>query len=318
MSASAGLRLAELAATRPTAAVAACYAGLDPHAPDDYRQLAALLVDHWRARGVAAAGIGGGQGAGKSTLGKLLEAAGAAFGLRVQVLGLDDFYLTRAERARLAETTHPLLATRGPPGTHAAEAARHAIAALQVAGAVRVPQFDKGKDDRARFITLYGPVDIVVLEGWCVGAPPAGQGAPEEANPLNALERAEDADGRWRAHVESALRAEYATLFAALDSLVFLQVPNLDAVRRWRLQQENERPPAQRMNAADVSRFVAHYERITRRMLAALPSTADVVVELNTAHRVVALRFADGVRKAERDVTPKHASTWASAHSGGD
>ena len=295
MSASGALRLAELAALRPAAEVVACYRRLDACAPDDYRQLAALLVDHWRARGVAAAGVGGGQGAGKSTLGRLLEAVGAGFGLRVQVLSLDDFHLTRAERARLAEATHPLLATRGPPGTHAVEQARQAMAALRHAGAVRLPTFDKGKDDRAGFVTLQGPVDIVVLEGWCVGAPPADPTVPEEATPVNALELAEDADGRWRAHVESALRGEYATLFAKLDSLVFLQVPNLAAVRRWRLQQESERPPVQRMNETDVFRFVAHYERITRRMLATLPRTADVVVELNAAHRVVALRFADRV-----------------------
>lgn len=280
-----------LAQRAPSDEARACYEGLDAAAPDDYRQLAALLVDDWRARGVATVGIGGGQGAGKSTLGRLIEAAGARFGLRVAVLGIDDFYLTRAERQRLAETVHPLLATRGPPGTHAVAEVRRALDALRRPGEVRVPRFDKGVDDRAGFAVLRGPADVVVLEGWCVGAPAASASV---ANALNPLERERDPHGHWRQHVEQALRGEYAQLNAALDAIVFLQVPDLAAVRRWRLQQEAERPPAQRMTPAQVRDFVAHYERVTRRMLATLPTTADTAVVLNAAHRVVAVRFGNG------------------------
>lgn len=282
------MRLAELAGRAPSADVRACYASLDTAAPDDYRQLAALLVDEWRRQGTATVGIGGGQGAGKSTLCRLIEAAGEALGIRVATLSLDDFYLTKAERAELARSTHPLLATRGPPGTHAVADLRRALAALREPGEVRVPRFDKGLDDRAACVTLRGPADVVVVEGWCVGAPPAD--APPAA-PINALEREHDAEGHWRRYTEQALRGEYSKLNAELSAIVFLQVPGLPAVRRWRLQQEAERPPAQRMTEAQVFRFVEHYERVTRRMLAALPNTAEVVVELNDAHRVTGLRF---------------------------
>ncbi len=284
------MRLAELAEIKPSVAVRACYASLDAAAPDDYRQLAALLVDDWRRKGIASVGIGGGQGAGKSTLCRLIEAAGKALGTRVVVLGLDDFYLTKAERQELARTTHPLLATRGPPGTHAIADLRRALAALRKPGEVRVPRFDKGADDGAAFATLHGPADVVVVEGWCVGAPPAETAG---AAPINALEREHDGDGRWRRYIEQALRDEYAQLNAELDAVVFLQVPGLPAVRRWRLQQEAERPPAQRMTKSEVFRFVEHYERVTRRMLTTLPNTADVVVELDEAHRVAGLRFAE-------------------------
>ena len=34
------------------------------------------------------------------------------------MLSLDDLYLPKAERLRLARDVHPLLATRGVPGTH--------------------------------------------------------------------------------------------------------------------------------------------------------------------------------------------------------
>lgn len=295
------VRLAALAGRVPSADARACYQALDAAAPDDYRQLAALLVDDWRVRGMATVGIGGGQGAGKSTLGALIEAAGARLGRRVVVLGIDDYYLTRAERRRLAETVHPLLATRGPPGTHAVGAVRQALFALREPGEVRVPRFDKGTDDRAGFRTLRGPADVVALEGWCVGASPAS-GSVAEA--INALERERDPHGQWRQHVEQALRGEYARLHAALDALVFLQVPDLNAVRRWRLQQEQQRPPAQRMTCAEVGHFVAHYERVTRRMVETLPRTADTVVELNAAHRVTALRFQSGGAFGSAGVPP--------------
>ena len=283
------MRIAELAGLSPSAAVRACYARLDVAAPDDYRQLAALLVDQWRRHRITTVGIGGGQGAGKSTLGRLLMAAGEHFELRLVVLSIDDFYLSKAERHRLAGDVHPLFATRGPPGTHAVDWAQSTLSALCQPGAVTVPRFDKGIDDRVGEAVLEGPVDIVVLEGWCVGAPAKPGSESERAQ--NALERDADAGGRWRRAIDDALAGPYAALNGALDALVFLQVPGLDAVRRWRMQQEGDRPPAQRMSSAQVAHFVDHYERITRRMLASLPDTADVLVELGEDHRIAALRM---------------------------
>lgn len=279
-----------MAGVRPSGAARDCYASLDAKAPDDYRQLAALLVDDWRSRAIRTVGVAGGQGAGKSTLGRLLTAAGAFHGQRVEVLSIDDFYLTKAERERLATDIHPLFRTRGPPGTHAIRLLLGTLAALVRGDDAAVPRFDKGIDDRAGEVTVSGAVDIVVLEGWCVGAPPRPVGEP--STPINALERQSDVDGVWRNAIDDALRAAYAELNAALDAIVFLKVPGLDAVRRWRLQQEGERPAAQRMTVAEVARFVAHYERITRRMLAELPNTADVTVELAEDHRIAALHMA--------------------------
>ena len=282
------MRIADLANRVPSDAVRRCYRGLDASAPDDYRQLAALLVDDWCRRGVATAGIGGGQGAGKSTLGRLITGAGAAFGARIEVLSIDDFYLTKAERAGLAARVHPLLATRGPPGTHAVERLCEVISALRQPGVVEVPRFDKGADTRSGCVALHGGVDMVVLEGWCVGAPAARSAVDE---PLNALEREHDGEGRWRSYIEAALQGPYARLNDSLEALVFLRVPGLDAVRRWRLQQESERAPAQRLTVTQVDRFVEHYERITRRMLAVTPSVADVVVDLDDDHCVSGVRF---------------------------
>lgn len=257
-----------------------------PDGPPDYRELACLLVHRWIDRGDTCVGIGGGQGAGKSTLGRLIQAAGELMAARIEVLSLDDFYLPRAEREALADRVHPLLATRGPPGTHEIDLLEATMRALAETGDVAVPVFDKGVDDRLTYRSVAAPVDMVVLEGWCVGAPVRGADESNEAQ--NALERHDDASGVWRAFVEQAL-VDYQQTFALLSDLVFLRVPGLDAVRRWRLQQENERPPEQRLSAADVDRFVEHYERITRRMLRGMP--AGVTVALADDHSVADLLF---------------------------
>ena len=58
--------------------------------------------------------LSGAQGIGKSTVVKRLGETVPG----LVCLGLDDFYLTRAERLILARDIHPLAETRGPPCTH--------------------------------------------------------------------------------------------------------------------------------------------------------------------------------------------------------
>ena len=276
----------------PASEAAGVEARLDPTAPPDYRALAAQLAVAWRKRRPRRVGLGGGQGAGKTSLGRLIEAACAEVGLRAAVVGLDDYYLPRTQRLAFAARTHPLFETRGLPGSHDVGALRAAMDALLEPGPVELPRFDKGRDDRGGTEVREGPFDLVVLEGWCVGAGPAPKG--ESGAPLNALEREEDAGGEWRAEIESRLDGDYADLWSILDELVFLRVPGLDAVRRWRLQQESSLPAERRLDAAAVDRFVQHYERLTIRMLADLPRRAEWTVVLADDHSVA--RIDQGTR----------------------
>ena len=258
--------------------------GIGAETPREDRALAALMAASWRERPASRVGLGGGQGAGKSTLAHAIRAACDAVGLRVAVLSLDDYYVTRAERGRLARTVHPLFETRGPPGTHDIARCREAMAALLGPRRVDVPVFNKGLDDRVGTHRLEGPFDVVLLEGWCVGAPCAGD--EDLDRPINRLEREEDADGIWRRAVERALDRDYQPAWDELEALVFLRVPGLDAVRRWRLEQESARPASQRLDATAVARFVAHFERITLRMLERLPGKADLTIALAPDHSI--------------------------------
>ena len=274
------------------AAARACFDALDPTIPEDWRILAANLALRWRSDPPGRVGLAGGQGAGKSTLASAIMGAGRHFGLRMVSISIDDFYLTRSERQALSRRVHPLLATRGPPGTHDIPLCKSVMDALRVDGIVTVPIFDKGLDNRApETLNIRAPADIVLLEGWCVGARPEPPDRLDQ--PINALEAVSDSEGRWRRYINEALATEYARLFGTLDRLIFLRVPNLDAVVRWRLQQEDARPPELRLDETAVTHFVAHYERLTRWMLEDLPGRADVIVELDEGHRVARCSIAD-------------------------
>lgn len=234
--------------------------------------------------------LSGGQGTGKSTLAKALVAALRHFGAEAVAMSLDDFYLTLAGRKALAAKVHPLLGTRGPPGTHDARLCRETLDAVFEAGPASIPVFDKGADDRAATPRrVPAPVDVALLEGWCVGA--RAEPAERLIKPVNALEAKADGEGVWRNYINAALEGPYAALFSPFDYLIFLRAPNLAAVRRWRLLQEGERPPNQRLSAAEIDRFVAHYERLTLWMLADMPARADALVDLDADHRVAGVSF---------------------------
>ncbi len=269
----------------------AAVAGADP---------AAWLADRPAHRHQAAGrslliGINGAQGSGKSTLAAGIAAGLTAQGRRVAVLSLDDLYLSHAARAALARDIHPLLATRGVPGTHDVARGDAVISALLAGqGGVAVPRFDKARDDPGADAAVVAPVDLLLFEGWCIGATP--QPAPALAAPVNALEAAEDRDGRWRAHVNAALAGDYARLFARLDALIALQAPDFGVVAGWRAQQEADLGRNRTMDAAGIARFVAHFERLTRHMLAGGMARGgqpvDLVVDLDRERRVVGMAGA--------------------------
>ncbi len=248
-----------------------------------------MLALDWSRSRPACVGLSGGQGAGKSTLGALIGQACRFFGLRAGLLSLDDFYLTRAARRERARAIHPLFETRGPPGTHDVDLCRAALRRLAAGEPAEVPVFDKGIDDRHGSRRLEGPYDLVLLEGWCVGA--ASVAEIELAAPINALEREEDPDGRWRGHVNRQLAGPYRALWDELDLLVFLAVPDLAAVLRWRGQQDEVLAPEKRLAPRALDRFVQHYERVTRAMLETMPARADVTVRLAPDHSIAGVEF---------------------------
>lgn len=241
-------------------------------------------------------GLCGAQGSGKSTLARAVVDEAGQRGLRAAMISLDDIYLTRAERQALARDVHPLLRTRGVPGTHDVALGLEVFAALDRGEPAWLPRFDKAADDRLPpelWDRAPAGCDLLVFEGWCVGARPQEPGALRE--PVNALEVSEDPDGRWRDHVNRQLAGPYQALFARIDRLVLLAAPGFEVVFDWRLQQEQDlrgRGGPGVMDAAGVARFVQHYERLTRHILAEMPARADLTIRLATDRKVVAIERA--------------------------
>ncbi|WP_223807108.1 kinase [Montanilutibacter psychrotolerans] len=234
--------------------------------------------------------IAGMQGSGKSTLAGQMVGLARQRGLRAVALSIDDFYLGRRERHRLARAVHPLLAMRGPPGTHDVALACEVLDALRAGGCVRVPRFDKLADTRlppSRW-TRVEAVDLVVFEGWFLKTP--AQSPDELREPINPLERDEDADGHWRRHCNAALARDYPALWARLDSLLLLRAPGFDVVPGWRWQQEQgllaARPGRTAMTRAQVDRFVQLFERVSRQALRALPDIAQWSWQQDAQRRV--------------------------------
>lgn len=245
-------------------------------------------------------GLCGAQGSGKSTAAAALVELLSGEGLPAVALSIDDFYLPRTARAELAQQVHPLLRTRGVPGTHDVELAQATIDSLAGPGATALPSFDKATDDRRPrrdWRTVEGPMRVVILEGWCVGARPETAG--ELATPVNALEREEDPQGAWRAYVNEALTGRYRALFDRLSPLVLLAAPSFEVVHGWRAEQEHklrerlarEGGDASRtMDDAGIARFISHYERVTRHILREMPLRADHLISLDRQRNAQFLR----------------------------
>lgn len=259
----------------------------DIHAP-----LAARLAREAQASGrMLTVGLCGAQGSGKSTAALVLKALLEQKGLRVAALSLDDLYLTQRQRIVLAERVHPLLRTRGVPGTHEVQLGIETFAALRGQGEVALPSFDKALDDRRprdQWPTMRGPAQVLLFEGWCVGA--VAQDEAALTQPINALEREHDQDGVWRRYVNAALAGEYRALFNGLDRLILIKAPSFDVVHGWRVEQEHKlraRLQAEGgdtsglMSDAQIGWFIAHYERLTRHILTEMPARADVVIHLD-------------------------------------
>ncbi|KAF8141216.1 P-loop containing nucleoside triphosphate hydrolase protein [Boletus edulis] len=239
-------------------------------------------------------GVQGPQGSGKTFLTSRLRAllADPPYSLSVAVLSIDDLYLSHAGLTALAEAQprNRLLHGRGQPGTHDVVLGCTILSALKAindgsrtgddqgtdagtdagVGQVALPVFDKslydGAGDRAPTTrAVRAPIDVVVLEGWCVGFYPVtraevearweGRGVPE----LDSLTDECGFDMREYVGLEdvlevNALLRAYVEWWQALDA--FVQVCAVSPVQEQEMKVKNG---GRGMTDAEVKTFVDRY-----------------------------------------------------------
>ena len=234
--------------------------------------------------------ISGSQGIGKSTLLKIIEKNILKFyEKKILTLSLDDYYLSKKERLILSKKIHPLLITRGVPGTHDINKLIKDIISFQNKKyPIIKPIFDKLKDDRSKKKEkIIKKADILILEGWCCGSPPIEKKYLYKN--INLLEKKEDPHMIWRNFYNQKLKNEYSNLFKLFEKKIFLKSSSFNYVLNWRFKQEkmmSERNNKKIMNKKELEYFISHYEKITKFMIRVLPKKADIVIKIDKNQRI--------------------------------
>ena len=247
-------------------------------------------------------GLAGGQGSGKTTISSILSLIlKKYFELKVFRVSIDDFYKTRKDREILSKKKHPLLMTRGVPGTHDIDLILNFFKKVKEKNfkEFMVPKFNKAIDDRCSkdlWYKLKSRPDVVIFEGWCVGA--KSQKNAQLKKPINLLERVHDQNTKWRSYVNNQLKKKYKTLFKQLDGLLYLKTKNINLLRAWRLKQERKlrlqtknKRNLKIMSSDDVINFMQTYQRITQQMFKDMPKYSSIIMSLNSSHQIKNIRY---------------------------
>jgi len=240
-------------------------------------------------------GLAGGQGTGKTTISSLIRIILIKyFRLNVFRISIDDFYKTRKERINLSKRVHPMLLTRGVPGTHDINMMLNFFrnSKSKKFKRLKLPTFNKAIDDRfnkKKWYDLKKRPDVIIFEGWCVGAKSEKNNTLKKT--INSMEKIKDQKQVWRNYVNHQLKSKYKNLYSQLNCLIFLKAKNFSLLQKWRLKQERKlgvksKVKSKIMSKADVLNFMQTYQRITQNMFRNMPKYASVIFNLNSNHQI--------------------------------
>ena len=245
-------------------------------------------------------GLAGGQGTGKTTITSIISVIlKKYFKLNIFKISIDDFYKTRNDRIILSIRKHPLLLTRGVPGTHDYNIISNFLKKVKSRKfkVLKLPKFNKAIDDRCKknlWYKIKSRPYVVILEGWCVGAKPQKNGQLNK--PINSVERIHDKNFIWRKFVNLQLKTKYKKLFKKLDSVLYIKAKNFDLLKKWRLKQEKKlhfknKKKLKIMSQKELINFMQTYQRITQQMLKDTSKYASIIMNLNNNHQINKIKF---------------------------
>ena len=247
-------------------------------------------------------GLAGGQGTGKTTISSLIKIILIKyFKLKVFRISIDDFYKTRKERLSLSNRIHPMLLTRGVPGTHDIKMMLNFFRKVKSKKfkKLKLPTFNKAKDDRFNkkyWYNLKNKPDIIIFEGWCVGAKSEQNNSLKKT--INSMEKAKDQKQIWRKYVNDQLKSKYKNLYSQLNCLIYLKAKNFSLLQKWRMKQENKlwlktkkKSNHKIMSKGDVINFMQTYQRITQNMFKFAPKYSTIILNLNSNHQIKTIKY---------------------------
>ena len=263
-----------------------------------YLPMAQLIKKKYKKK-TSIIGLSGGQGSGKSTISKILKIIlKEKYNLETVIFSIDDFYKTFNQRKAMAKIIHPLFSVRGVPGTHDTRLLLNCIKRLRKKKfrKVLIPKFDKSIDNRLpkkKWQIIKKKPDIIIFEGWCVGATP--QKNKDLIKSVNLLEKEKDKKKIWRNKVNNELKTKYKKIFNLIELIIFLKVPSFKHVFKWRLLQEKKLKLSSKgkkiMSLKEVKYFVMYYERLTKHMLKNMVKKADTVIKIDNQHRLKSINL---------------------------
>ena len=241
--------------------------------------------------------ISGSQGAGKSTLSKLIKIIiEKTSSKKVMLLSIDDYYLSKIDRYNISQQIHPLLITRGVPGTHDIKKLKEHLGQFKKKQfPIITPTFNKLKDDISKKTKVFNKADILILEGWCCGAKPI-ENKFLKIN-LNKVEKELDKDFKWRKYYNSKLKNEYQQIFKTFDRIIYLQPLSFQFVLKWRYAQEKNNAKKTKtknfMNKNTTKNFILYYEKLTKWMIKNMPDKADMLIKVDKEQKIKKIIYYD-------------------------
>jgi len=242
-------------------------------------------------------GLAGGQGTGKTTTSFIIKIIlEKYFKLNVFKISIDDFYKTRKDRSKLSKIIHPMLITRGVPGTHDIKMMLDFFKSIKSKNfkRMKLPNFNKAIDDRSPqkyWYKIKQRPDVVIFEGWCVGAKPELNKTLKK--PINSLEKLNDPKLVWRQYVNQQLKTKYKALYSQLNCIIYLKAENFNLLQKWRIKQEQKlrlkikkKTSHKIMNKEAIINFMQTYQRITQNMFKKMPRYASIILNLNAKHQI--------------------------------
>ena len=242
-------------------------------------------------------GLSGGKGSGKTTISSIISIIlRKYFKLNVFIISIDDFYKTRKERFLLSKRIHPLLMTRGVPGTHDINMMLDFFKRVKGKkfSLLKLPKFNKAIDERYNkklWHSLKKRPDVIIFEGWCVGAKPEKNSTLKKS--VNSLEKLKDKKLTWRRYVNKQLKTNYKQLYDQLNCLLYIKSNNFSLLRKWRIKQEKKLMLKKKrsnkfkiMSDQEVINFMQTYLRVTQSMFKYVPKYASIILNLNSNHQI--------------------------------